>query len=247
MAPGQLPSDPVAIQVAMGQEAAPFLAAAESREHLRTLGPADFHRLEFDFGPAVLIRSGIGLANATTATTQAAMLYEPRAVISAGSAGGVGEDIAIADVVIADSVRFHDSDATAFGYEPGQVPDMPAAYPADARLLAAGRQWAAENTRVKFGEALSGASFITEANIGHMRQTFPAALSTDMETAAIAQTAHTFGVPFGAVRAISDLCGPKAEDDFSLSLDEAAEMSAEATLGLLRAFNAQGGADVADV
>ena len=77
MTPGQLPSGPVVIQVAMDQEAAPFLAAAESREHLRTLGPADFHRLEFDFGPAVLIRSGIGLANATTATTQAAMLYEP--------------------------------------------------------------------------------------------------------------------------------------------------------------------------
>ncbi len=247
MTSSQSPRGAVVIQVAMDQEAAPFLAAAESREHLRTLGPADFHRLEFDFGPAVLIRSGIGLANAATATTQAAMLYEPRAVISAGSAGGVGEDIAIADVVIADGVRFHDSDATAFGYEPGQVPDMPAAYAADAQLLATGRHWAEDKTRVKFGEALSGASFITEANIGHMRHTFPAGLSTDMETAAIAQTAHIFGIPFGAVRAISDLCGPKAEDDFSLSVDEAAEMSAQATLGLLRALYAQSGADIADV
>ena len=247
MTSSQSPRGAVVIQVAMDQEAAPFLAAAESREHLRTLGPADFHRLEFDFGPAVLIRSGIGLANAATATTQAAMLYEPRAVISAGSAGGVGEDIAIADVVIADGVRFHDSDATAFGYEPGQVPDMPAAYAADAQLLATGRHWAEDKTRVKFGEALSGASFITEANIGHMRHTFPAGLSTDMETAAIAQTAHIFGIPFGMVRAISDLCGPKAEDDFSLSVDEAAEMSAQATLGLLRALYAQSGADIADV
>ncbi|OFL64840.1 MULTISPECIES: 5'-methylthioadenosine/S-adenosylhomocysteine nucleosidase [unclassified Brevibacterium] len=243
----QSPNDAFVIQVAMDQEAAPFLAAAESHEHLRTQGPADFQLLGFDFGTAVLVRSGIGLANAATATTQAAMLYRPSAVLSAGSAGGVGEDTSVGDVVVADSVRFHDSDATAFGYAPGQVPNMPTDYPADARLLTAARQWADGKGHVKFGEALSGASFITEANIGHMRTTFPAALSTDMETAAIAQTAHTFGIPFAGVRAVSDLCGPKAGQDFSLSLDEAARISAQATLGLLRAFNSQRCTDIADV
>lgn len=232
-------SSPAVIQVAMEQETAPFFAAARSRELLRSLGPAEFHRLEFDFGPAVLIRSGIGVANAASATAQAAMLWEPRLVLAAGSAGGVGADVDVADVVIAERVRFHDSDATAFGYALGQVPDMPEFYSADDALLQAARTWAGDSPKVKFGEALTGASFITEANIGQMREAFPQALSTDMETAAAAQTASCFGIPFITVRAISDLCGPEADEDFSLSLDEAAAMSAEAAVGLLRALDSQ--------
>jgi adenosylhomocysteine nucleosidase len=54
-----------------------------------------------------------------------------------------------------------------------------------------------------------------------------------METTALAQVAHVHGVPFLAVRGISDLCGPAGADDFLPPVAAAAERSAAVVLGVL--------------
>ena len=41
-----------------------------------------------------------------------------------------------------------------------------------------------------------------------------------------ARTAEALGVPFAALRAVSDLCGPAAGQQFHLELDEVARTSA---------------------
>src|SRR5699024_9865925 len=78
------------------------------------------------------------------------------------------------------------------------------------------------------GLMLSGDAFVTAASAEPMRERFPAALSADMETTASARTAAALGVPFVALRAVSDLCGPAAGQQFHLELDLAAETSARA-------------------
>ena len=83
---------------------------------------------------------------------------------------------------------------------------------------------------------LSGGSFVTAENVGATREVFPEALSTDMESTALAQVCGSHHLPFLAVRSVSDLCGPAADQQFHLELDVVARISARAVLRLLSAF-----------
>ncbi|MDN5559416.1 MAG: 5'-nucleosidase, partial [Ruaniaceae bacterium] len=65
---------------------------------------------------------------------------------------------------------------------------------------------------------------------------FPSARAADMATTALAQAAYLYGIPFVAVRAISDLCGPTASKDFSVSLDVAATRSAAVVTSIVEGF-----------
>ena len=82
---------------------------------------------------------------------------------------------------------------------------------------------------------LSGNSFVTAANVADTRERFPEALSTDMESTALAQVCASFGIPFVSVRGISDLCGPEAGQDFHIAAEDAAARSTAVTLALLTA------------
>lgn len=86
---------------------------------------------------AVLLKSGIGKVNAAMSAAILLEKYKPDAVINTGSAGGYNPNLNIGDLVISNEVRHHDVDATAFGYEYGQVPRMPAAFKADPALMEA--------------------------------------------------------------------------------------------------------------
>ena len=89
------------------------------------------------------------------------------------------------------------------------------------------------SARLRVGQMLAGNSFVTAANVADTREVFPAALSTDMESTALAQVAAGTGVPFVSVRGVSDLCGPEAGQDFHIAVEEAAARSAAVVLALL--------------
>ena len=224
-----------AVVVAMPEEAEPFLDLATSRcAHPQSVGNASFHALELAGRPALLVRTGIGLVNAASAVTAAIERFEPGAVVSAGSCGGLRADVNVGDLVVGTEFRYTDADATAFGYAPGQVPGMPEAFTAAEDLVVAAHGLAAPEGRALWrGTMLSGGSFVTAENVGGTRQTFPDALSTDMETTALAQVCQGHGRKFLAVRSISDLCGPAAGQQFHMELDLVARTSAEAVAHLL--------------
>lgn len=222
---------------AMAQEVAPFdeLATAEPVET-----PAG--RLIVVAGTRLLVvRSGIGLVNAAAALVRALSAVAPRVVVSTGSAGGLAAVTEVGDVVVGSTYTYGTADATAFGYERGQVPGMPAAYPGDEALLAAARATGPAVPVVSTGRAgtlrsgqmVSGDSFVTAANVEGVRAGFPDALSTDMETTALAQVAYLYGLPFLSVRGISDLCGPAADQDFHLAVEEVAARAARVVLAAL--------------
>ncbi|MXO81708.1 5'-methylthioadenosine/S-adenosylhomocysteine nucleosidase, partial [Paenibacillus sp. OT2-17] len=70
-----------------------------------------------------------------------------------------------------------------------------------------------------------------------IRSQFPEAKVTDMEGAAVVQTAYQFGVPFLAVRSLSDLAGVEAADSFDSNLDLAAANSAAVVVALVAAYD----------
>ena len=191
----------------------------------------------------VLVRSGIGLVAAASALATALTRLAPAVVLSAGTAGGLGREVEVGDVCVSTTLAYTDADATAFGYAHGQTPGQPAVFEADAAVLARveevgpaalrGATASSGDARIRAGQMLAGNSFVTAANVGRARELFPGAVSTDMESTALAQVAASAGIPFASVRGVSDLCGPEAGQDFHIGAHEAAARSAAVVLAAL--------------
>lgn len=224
----------VVVVTAMGVEASPFLDRATRVGDEVGVAGATHRLLDVDGARVLLVTCGIGLVNAASAATLALHGSGARALLSAGSAGGMGLDVRVGDVVVGATTTYGAADARVFGYALGQVPGMPAAYDADAVLLAAASRVETDLT-VRTGTILSSDVFVDAQRVEPLRAAFPDALACDMESTALAQVAHVLGVPFCSVRGISDLCGPIAGVDFDAHVDDAAERSATVVLGLLDA------------
>lgn len=221
------------VVTAMPDESAAFLTRADSVGDPTQMGHAEHRLLTLSGRQVLLVRCGIGLVNSATAAAVAIQGTHPRAVISAGSAGGVGTGVRVGDVVVGSEYLYSGADARAFGYELGQVPGMPEVYAAE-QVLHDAAATATVDLRILSGMILSGDSFIDASRIDRIRTSFPSAMATDMESAALAHTAHLYGVPFLSVRGISDLCGPVAGEDFLTHVDDAADRSATVVLEVLR-------------
>lgn len=183
-----------------------------------------------------VVRSGIGKVNATIATTLLIQLFEVDIVINTGSAGAIGEGLAIGDLVIASNLTYHDVDNRGFGYTYGQIPQMDAQYEADTTIGNLLDQAALEiDWRVRKGLIVTGDSFISsDAQIAHIKEFFPAALVTEMEGAAVAQTCVQFDKPFAVVRAVSDTADNEATVNFDEFVLMAGKRSAELVMLFLK-------------
>lgn len=214
---------------AMPQEVE-HLASLLQERRTRTHVGCTFHLGKLHNIDVVLLQSGIGKVNAAIGTTLMLDLYQPAAIINTGSAGGFGEGLKIGDVVISSEVRHHDVDAVVFGYEYGQVPQMPAAYLPDPHLVALARECIEALGEVKVVEGLIATGDVFMASLERVNQTrmlFPTMLAAEMEAAAIAQTCHLFNCPFVVVRALSDIVGGGDNHlSFEQFLEQAASHSA---------------------
>jgi adenosylhomocysteine nucleosidase len=221
------------IVTAMADESAPFVDRADFVGEVSQVGHALHRLLSFEGRGVLLVQCGIGLVNSATAAAVAISATSTRVVISAGSAGGVGEHVRVGDVVVGSTYLYSGADARAFGYSLGQVPGMPESYASDQDLLDAAVGADVPDLRVLAGTMISGDAFIDASTVDAIRAAFPGALSTDMESTALAHASHLYGVPFLSVRGISDLCGPAAGADFLTHVDDAAERSARVVIGAL--------------
>jgi adenosylhomocysteine nucleosidase len=86
--------------------------------------------------------------------------------------------------------------------------------------------------KVHSGLVLSGDRFVsTSAESQALQQRLPLALAVEMEGAAVAQVCHDYGVPFAAVRTISDRADDAATIDFTRFINEVASRYTCALLG----------------
>ncbi|WOF22280.1 5'-methylthioadenosine/S-adenosylhomocysteine nucleosidase [Microbacterium betulae] len=223
----------VVVQVAMDEEAQPFIdLAAETSEPL-AVARAVHRGVVADGHTFVLVTSGVGMVNAADAAVGALHRYgDDVLLVSAGSAGGLGADVRVGEVFVGTEHVNVEADARAFGYVAGQVPGMPASYAPDAPAFAALTSSAVEGVPVREGAIGSGEKFVTVGIAHGLREEFPRLQVVDMETAAIAQVAFNHGVRFVSVRGISDLCAPDGEE-FLTHVDDAAERSARVVVAAL--------------
>lgn len=185
----------------------------------------------------VLLKSGIGKVNAAMSTTILLQKYMPDVVINTGSAGGYNPDLSVGDVVISTEVRHHDVDATIFGYEYGQVPQMPAAFHADSSLIKIAETAAKTIAGIQIVKGLiaTGDSFMNDpVRVEFVRNKFTELQAVEMEAAAIAQVAWQFEIPFVIIRSLSDIAGKESNLSFDQFLEKAAVNSANLVLEIIK-------------
>ncbi|KRK99255.1 5'-methylthioadenosine/adenosylhomocysteine nucleosidase [Companilactobacillus futsaii] len=165
-----------------------------------------------------LAQSGIGKVQAGMTATLMNDRYQPDFVVNTGSAGGIGEGLSVGDVVISDKLAYHDVDATGFGYKVGQLPQKDLYFKADpdyVKAIAA----AAKRTGLtsKIGLIVSGDQFVDgKEKIATIKKSFPDALASEMEGAAVAQVCVEFKTPFVVIRSMSDV----GDENASVNFDE---------------------------
>lgn len=184
----------------------------------------------------VLVRCGVGKVAAAIATSTLIQCYAPDYVVNTGSAGGFDTELNIGDVVVATEVMHHDVDVTHFGFEPGQVFDMPARYVCDNKLVEAATKAATKvaHLTTKQGLICTGDAFIgCDESAAKLRSTFPDMSAVEMEGAAIGQACYTLNTPFVVIRSLSDIAGKTSTVSFQTYLEKAGKISAQMVIGMI--------------
>ena len=231
-----LSEQPIGIIGAMEQEVALLRDNMEECQQM-SLGGVHFYTGKMYGVPIVLQQCGIGKVNAAIGTTLMIDRFNPRCVINTGSAGGFDSSLNVGDVVISTEVRHHDVDVTAFGYEHGQVPQLPAAFKpcddlVDSAVIALKKL--SGLYQIDKGLIITGDSFMQSAHrVSETREKFPASKAVEMEAASIAQVCHQMDVPFLIIRSLSDIAGKESNVSFDQFLGTAAKHSAEMVMAII--------------
>lgn len=222
----------IGIIAAMEPEMIRLKDAITSIEEDNVLGIL-FYKGSIGNNDVVLSLCGVGKVNASMATTILINNYSCDLIINTGIAGGISP-LKPKDVVLANSLMYHDFDTTIFGYDYGQVPGMPKVFNPSKEALELVRS-ALDDLAIKYNEGLiySGDQFVSSLevlkNVG-----LKSALAVEMEGAAIAHVCVKSKVDFIVLRYVSDIIGAESQINDYLSFEqEMAQRSANITLKLV--------------
>lgn len=232
----------LAILSALLDEQRGLLAQLDNPQKIRRAGRT-FWRGEWLGHDVVLALTKIGKVAAATTTTTLIEAFGVDRVLFTGVAGGIGSGIKVGDVVVADAFIQHDMDSTPL-FARYEIPLYGCATlacdgPLTAILLeavSAGLTRASghfhhktllDSQTIHSGLIASGDRFISDAQdaaavLADLQLAGFPALAVEMEGAAIAQVCRDYGVPFAAMRTISDRADDQAHVDFSAFVNQVA-------------------------
>lgn len=229
-------------------------------EHPRreTVGQRDYWRGTWHGHELIAVLSRIGKVAAATTATALVERYHVRGMVFTGVAGGLADGVAVGDVVVGSHFLQHDLDVSplfaryevphcgvgAFAADPvlgRALQQASAAMLSDTSTLLGPRavhEFGLQGPRLHHGLLVSGDRFVASSiESAALRQALPQALAVEMEGAAVAQVCYDYGVPFAAVRTISDRADDSAHHDFNrFLLEVASRYSAAIVAAMLRAI-----------
>lgn len=189
-----------------------------SGAQVKTKASMDFYSGTIDGKEVVVVRSGIGKVNAAICTQILIDEFQVETVINTGIAGSLKVEINIGDIVLSTDAVQHDMDVTSFGHEYGVIPRMETStFPADQGLIQLAKKVCEDvnpDIQVYLGRVVSGDQFIDDKAKKNWIASQFKGFCTEMEGAAIAQTAYLNNIPFLIVRAISDKADDSANIDY---------------------------------
>jgi len=226
-APASLGSRPVVVQGAMDVEIRQLARTIENAREEK-IQAWTFWTGTIDGYPVVISKTLKGMPNAAVATSLAAERYHPIAIINQGTAGGHIPDLRVFDIVIgtqsvnlgsfktgyrergrgSDLAEWVPLDLLRSDGSAGQDPNarVMRRFAADERLLDAARRARDQYTRGRVTEGVIGSSEVWNSEIDRIErfhETFGTTVE-EMETAAAAQIAAAFQIPFLGVRVVSN-------------------------------------------
>ena len=221
---------------AMEQEVETLLGLMEHKQQTQKAG-SRFVDGVLEGLNVTVVQCGVGKVNAALCAQVLCDCFGVTHLVNTGIAGSLCPALDIGDLVVSQDAMYHDVDAVAFGYPMGKVPGMDVtAFPADEALM--GYAFAAAEAvnpgHTKIGRVASGDQFVASRQVKDKIIDLTKALCTEMEGAAIAQTAYRNGLPFVILRAISDKADDSAEMDYPSFERIAAHRCAAVTTELAR-------------
>lgn len=221
---------------AMAQEVETLLGVMENQTAVKKAG-STFYEGTLEGCPVAVVQCGVGKVNAALCAQILCDCFGVTHLVNTGIAGSLCGDLDIGDLLVSTDAMYHDFDCVHFGYEYGKVPGMDTlAFPADKAMVELA--YAAAETvnpgHTRLGRVASGDQFVADKALKERIIAFTQGLCTEMEGAAIAQTAYRNGLPFVILRAISDKADDSAEMDYPTFERIAAHRCAEVTRLLAR-------------
>ncbi len=189
--------------------------------------------------PVVLTVSRIGKVAAASTATLLIERFGASAIVFTGVAGGLGPGVKVGDVVVAQDFLQHDLDASplfpryevpAYGRSRFECHAALSQQLAESVQAALAEGWPAAHLHC--GLVASGDRFVCGAEESRqlqqgLREAGHEALAVEMEGAAVAQVCADHGLPFAAMRTISDRADDTAHQDFMQFVQTVASHYAE--------------------
>ena len=244
-----------AILSALAQEQQGLIAQLDNPRQIVRAG-RDFWRGRLHGQEVVLALSRIGKVAAATTATSLIEGFGVERIVFTGVAGGLGQAVQVGDLVVATRFVQHDMDASPlfarfevplYGQSEFACDAALSALLVDAGQFALGTLDSAARTAATTpvlhqGLIASGDCFVSSAAAGEaLKRTLLGvgleALAVEMEGAAVAQVCHDYGIPFAAIRSISDRSDDTARGDFEHFVAHVASQYARAIVDhLMRAL-----------
>lgn len=217
---------------AMEKEAQPILSRAEilSKDRIgqATLCDCRYGKIEF-----MVLVTGMGKVAAGSSLAAALCKKEVTHVFNIGVGGSIDAKKApTKTAVIGSRYAQHDMDTSPIGDPVGFISGINLIYlPSDPQGIELLKKACAKfDVKYTLGTIASGDIFICENEQRARIKNLFDAVSCDMETAAFAQVAYAFGVPFNGLRMISDA---ESAGEYELNLPYCNELAADIALELL--------------
>ena len=191
----------IGIIAAMSKEIE-LLQGLISETEKNSIGGSLFYHGRLSENELIIGQCGIGKVCAAVGALELIKNYHPDVLINTGAAGGIGQNLKVKDIVVADKIGYYD---VYCGEEEGHLQGFPQYFETDFLWRKKAEQSGAVPVMIA-----SGDRFITKADeVAHIKDIYPQAAAVDMESAAIAQVCLMYNVPFLSLRIISDTPGVK--------------------------------------
>ena len=219
----------IGIICAGDREIAPFLSHMEE-DRVSMHAKLRVHEGKMCGMPTAMVESGVCKVNAAIAAGVLIGQCGVTAIINGGTAGGMAKDVQLMDTVVMTECAHHDVSA-------GILMDAHPCrnsiwFKSDEKLLRIAKETLGNDKNMHFGRMVSGEQFITQEGRERINREF-APLCVDMETAAIAQVCEAYGIPFIAVRSITDTADHAGAENFERNVAKASKLSNIAVMRML--------------
>lgn len=216
---------PIVIQGAMTSETERLISRLE-HPRVERVASWNFWHGTIDGYPVIVSKTNKGTANAAAATTLAVERFRPLAIINQGTSGGHDPALHVYDIVIgtaalnigafktphleagrgSEPAKWQPRDLRLEGSAGAATVQTLTRFDADSNLLAVARGVGSSYTRGRVMDGVIGSSdmWIDEVDfVTHLHETYGTSVE-EMETAAAAQVAAAWQVPFLGIRILSD-------------------------------------------